>query len=66
MVNRVSDCVDCGLPCLKRACPHYQRVELICDECGDECDELYQYNGEQICADCLLEICEKVEVEDYE
>jgi hypothetical protein len=32
-------CVDCGLPCIRTACPHYASgVTVRCDMCGAEWD----------------------------
>lgn len=65
MVRYENDCCDCATPaypCLGNACslrnvPHY-----YCDnpKCGAE-GTLYEYEGEQLCADCLLGKFEKVE-----
>ena len=56
-----SDCVDCGLPCMYKACPHYEVVRYICDNCKDDVYELYHFEGQELCGDCVLEQLEKVE-----
>ncbi len=53
MVKVESGCVDCGLPCLRTACPNYKVLVLVCDRCHDEVDELYEVDGEDLCEDCL-------------
>lgn len=55
-----SGCVNCGLPCLGRGCPNYKETHYYCDKCGEE-TTLYYYDGEELCADCILESLEKVE-----
>ena len=55
-----SGCVDCGMPCLGRACPHYEVTIFECDECGCE-ETLYEYGDEELCKDCLAEKFERVE-----
>lgn len=55
-----SGCVNCGLPCLGRDCPNYEETHYYCDKCGEE-TTLYYYDGEELCADCILESLEKVE-----
>ena len=52
------DCVDCGLPCLGVACPYKKAAHWYCDECGSEMDpqDLYLFEGREICEDCLKEI----------
>ncbi len=40
--------------CLGSSCPYSSVEYLICDECGDEFEFLYDYDGEELCQDCLL------------
>lgn len=30
-----SNCYDCGLPCLRETCTHYQMTTNCCDICGE-------------------------------
>ena len=60
MVRVESGCVDCGLPCVHEACPHYKVVIYECDSCGNE-DELFHYEGEELCVDCIKRRLERVE-----
>ena len=48
------DCVQCGRPCLGDACPYRNVAHYYCDECGEE-EPLYYYDGEELCANCILE-----------
>lgn len=59
MIEYVSGCVDCGFPCMGTACPNHTIPEYHCDECGDDGD-IYEYEGEELCADCLLRRHRKV------
>lgn len=59
-----NECVDCGLPCLYTACPYYKVIRFFCDKCDEEVEDLYYFDGEQLCADCVLKQLEKVEYED--
>lgn len=54
------DCVDCGLPCLGDSCPYRNVTVNYCDECGEEYEFLYDYNGQELCKDCLLETVPKI------
>lgn len=47
-----NDCVDCGLPCLGRACPYMKVEHFYCDECGDE-TQLYDFDGQELCLECI-------------
>lgn len=38
---------------------------FYCDECEDEVEELFEYDGEQICQDCLISTVPKIKLEDY-
>ncbi len=51
-----NECVSCGLPCLGDACPNSRVVRWYCDDCKSEfdTDELYVYEDEELCADCLI------------
>ena len=57
------ECCDCATgayPCLGSSCTqgvtHY-----YCDACGEETEQLYQFEGEELCADCVLEKLPRVE-----
>lgn len=65
MIVIESDCVDCELPCIYKACPYYEVTKYYCDNCGEE-DDLYYYDGEQLCVDCILERLEKVDIDETE
>lgn len=51
----VDGCVDCGLPCMGKSCPYWEVEERFCDKCGEETSQLYEYNGKELCEDCLLD-----------
>ena len=61
-----SECVDCPkeLGCIFGACPYYKVVYYVCDCCGEEVEDLYSLDGEQLCTECVLNSLEKVEYED--
>lgn len=50
------ECVCCGLPCLGESCPNRNVVRYTCDKCKEEFDndELYVYDDEMLCEECLL------------
>lgn len=56
-----SECVDCGLPCIGTACKYYLVTRYLCDECEDEPDNLYYFNGQELCIDCIEKQLERVE-----
>lgn len=49
-----SDCVDCGLPCLGRSCPHWERIDYYCDECSDYAK--YYLDGKHYCRKCAYKV----------
>ena len=61
MIRVESECVDCGLPCIYDACPHYKVIIYECDSCGDEAFDLYHFDGQQLCIDCIEHRLERVE-----
>ena len=54
-----NECVDCGLPCLGNSCPNRNVPRFYCDECGDEA-QLYDFDGEELCIDCIEKRLDKV------
>lgn len=59
MIRLESGCVDCGLPCIHEACPHYKVVIYECDDCEEE-EKLYWFNGKQLCISCIAKQLEEV------
>lgn len=47
-----SECQDCGLPCIGRACKYYEVTRYYCDRCGAE-ETLYELDGFELCIDCI-------------
>lgn len=58
MVKIENDCVGpCPQGCMGSGCPYRNARHYYCDECGDEvgAEELREYDGRQLCSDCLLD-----------
>ena len=57
MKKEVDLCVDCtavGLHCRGEACDYFKPVTVIvCAKCGEELDDVYDVDGEELCEDCL-------------
>lgn len=58
--NECVGCRDLGLPCMGSSCPNRNVVRFYCDKCKEESD-LYHYDGQELCIDCIIEKLEKVE-----
>lgn len=61
MKKTESECVSCGLPCMRSACPYYSVTRYYCDKCGNEEEHLYHFEGEELCIDCIKDMLEEVE-----
>lgn len=64
MIKYEDECCDCATPnypCLGSACSNRHVAHYYCDKCDEEIDseELYYYDGLEICKDCLLELVPK-------
>lgn len=61
-VRYENECVGCPkeMGCLGVACRYMNVPYYSCDQCGDEGD-IYEYEGQHYCADCLLSLFEKVQ-----
>lgn len=60
MKKKVNECVNCGLPCLGSSCPNRNVIVICCDECEEETD-IYRFDDEELCIDCIIDRLEKVE-----
>lgn len=63
MKETTNECVGCtsmGLPCMGSACPNRNVTRYYCDECGEEA-QLYIFDDEELCLDCIIERLEEVE-----
>ena len=56
-----SECVGCGLACIGDSCPNKNVTHFYCDKCDDE-TQLYYYDGQELCIDCIEKLLEKVEI----
>lgn len=60
MVKYESECVGCPneIGCIGDYCQYKHVPVLICDECGQEVDELYEvdFDNDQRCLSCLLDV----------
>ena len=66
MITYEDECCGCATPsypCMGDACPNRNVPHLYCDRCKEEADTLYEYEGEQVCVDCILKSLDKVESE---
>lgn len=59
MIRYENECVDCGLPCLGNSCPYRNVPHHYCDKCGFE-EDLYYFDDEELCIDCIKDRLEKV------
>ena len=55
-------CVGCPpeLGCLGKYCKYRDVPVWFCDKCEEETDELFEYEGQELCKECLLETVPRV------
>ena len=70
MVKYENECCGCATPaypCMGDACTRRKVPHLYCDWCNEDVEDLYKYEGEQVCVDCILNCTlnrlDKVEIE---
>ena len=63
MIERQNDCVACET-CFNcgRKDDYYFHV---CDDCGSE-EQLYIFEGKELCQDCLIEYFEEVDMDEFD
>lgn len=54
--NHCCDCATPGYPCRGSACPLSQVEVHYCDNCGDELEDIYEVDGEELCEYCLKDM----------
>ena len=68
MIKYEDECCGCATesyPCLGSACSNRNVPHFYCDKCGEDVEELYKVDGEELCEECLKDNFEKVELEEY-
>lgn len=63
MENECCCCATENYPCAGSACPNRNVPHLYCDECEEEVEDLYKTEDGELCAECVLKMFEKVEVD---
>ena len=63
MITYEDECVGCPteMGCMGSACQNRNVPHFYCDKCGDDVEKLYNYDGEELCEECLLEEFEVIE-----
>lgn len=54
-----NECVSCET-CIGSSCPKRSVLHFYCDDCESETD-LYYFDGQELCIDCIIQQLEKVE-----
>ena len=63
MIRVENECIGCDWPCIYESCPYWAVARLYCDECEEE-KQLYWYDNQQLCLDCIEARLERVEYDD--
>lgn len=56
VVRFEDDCCGCDWYTCNGCMYNHELPHLYCDECQDECEKLYEYDGQELCEDCLMKI----------
>ena len=61
MIKYENECVGCPVEmgCIGSLCPHFKVPHYYCDECDEE-TELYEFEGEELCIECIKGRLDKV------
>jgi L-rhamnose isomerase len=56
MIKIENECVGCPpeMGCMGSSCPQMNVKRFYCDNCGAE-RKLYEYDGKELCLDCIEE-----------
>lgn len=63
MITYTNECVGCPpeLRCMGTSCPNRNVKHYICDKCKCEVEELYDYEGEELCLECIEDSLIRIE-----
>lgn len=69
MIYITNECCNCaapGYPCMGASCFLRRYINYKCDKCGAEVEEgeLYKFDNEELCIDCIKERLEVVEYDE--
>ncbi len=64
MIRYENDCCACAVPGYPCTGAHKHVPHLYCDRCDDEVESVYDFDGDYICKECLLEMFEEKTIED--
>ena len=66
MVRIENECVGCppDMGCLGNLCPYRNVTRYYCDECDSE-ETLYEFDGKELCIDCIAKHLPIVEGSNY-
>ena len=56
MVTTENECCGCavpGFPCLGSSCPNRNVKHYYCDSCKEEQEKIYEFDGKELCIDCI-------------
>ena len=55
MIRFENECVGCptNMGCIGSGCPYSHVLHLVCDECGEDVEELYDTPSGQMCGTCV-------------
>ena len=61
MQKTFNECVGCADYCMGTSCPNRSVTRFFCDKCDEEmaADEIYIYDGQELCEFCLKETCRR-------
>lgn len=59
--NHCCGCAVPAYPCMGASCPLTHVEVHYCDKCGEEIDEIYDVDGEELCEECLKDMFRRKE-----
>ena len=62
MIKYENECVGCPQGCVH--CGRDKTQHLYCDRCCEDSEELYVFDGEELCEECLLDMFDKKTIDD--
>lgn len=60
-IKYIDECCNCATPSYPCNGRHKKIRVPYCDDCGEDEETIYKYNGEDLCLRCIVQRLERVE-----
>lgn len=60
MIRYRNECCDCAVGCYPCNGQHKKVPYFVCDNCKEEYNKIYRFEGQELCESCVIDMLEEV------